>query len=108
MNKQTLSVKIDVSKINKSRLYKGAKGTYLSAIILIKDEVDQYGNNGVIIEDVNKEEREAGVKGAILGNVKVLAGTSKNKGQYIAQQILDSQVKNGAVSIPDDSTDLPF
>lgn len=104
MNKQTLSVKIDVSKISKERLYKGKKGTYLSAIILLKDEVDQYGNNGVIIEDVNKEEREAGVKGNILGNVKIVGGTAKNKGQiYVGRP-----AGPDPVGYEDDSTDLPF
>ena len=101
MNKQTLSVKIDVSKISKNRLYKGKKGTYLSAIILLKDEPDKYGNNGVIIEDVNKEERAAGVKGNILGNVKVVGGTTKNTGQLhvgVGPQL----------PLVDEDNDLPF
>jgi hypothetical protein len=35
------------------------------------DELDQYGNSGMITQDVSKEEKQAGTKGAILGNGKV-------------------------------------
>jgi hypothetical protein len=63
---------IDVSKIDKSKLYKGEKGTYLSCTAFIDpNNPDQYGNAGMITQDVSKEEKEAGVKGAILGNSKV-------------------------------------
>ena len=67
---------IDVSKIDKSKLIAGKKGTYLNVSIMVKDDLDQYGNIGMIIQDTTKEEREAGVKGAILGNIKDLPGKS--------------------------------
>lgn len=67
-----IAVKIDVSKIDKERLFKGQKGVYLDATTFVDiDQADQYGNNGFISQNVSKEEREAGVKGEILGNVKV-------------------------------------
>ena len=67
-----LSVRIDVTKIEKERLYKGSKGTYLDLTTFVDtDEVDQYDNNGFISQSVDKEERERGVKTPILGNVKV-------------------------------------
>lgn len=67
-----LSVRIDVTKIEKDRLYKGSKGTYLDLTTFVDtDEVDQYDNNGFISQSVDKEEREQGVKTPILGNVKV-------------------------------------
>lgn len=68
---QVINAKIDVSKIDKSRLYKGAKGTYLSVTIFLKDEEDQYGNHGMIVEATTKAERDAGMKGAIIGNVQL-------------------------------------
>jgi hypothetical protein len=68
-----IKLKIDVTKIDKSKLFKGAKGTYLDAVVFLKDEVDQYGNNGMIVQSITKEEREQGVKGAILGNVQINA-----------------------------------
>jgi hypothetical protein len=35
------------------------------------DEQDKYGNNGFISQSISKEEKDAGVKTPILGNVKV-------------------------------------
>jgi hypothetical protein len=65
-------VKLDVSKIDKNRLFKGAKGTYLDATVFIDiDQKDQYDNNGFIAQDVSKEEREQDIKGPIVGNVQV-------------------------------------
>jgi hypothetical protein len=53
-------------------LFKGEKGQYLDATVFIDlDELDQYGNSGMITQDVSKEEKQAGTKGAILGNSKV-------------------------------------
>ena len=67
-----LSVRIDVTKIDKSRLYKGAKGTYLDLTTFVDTEQqDQYENNGFISQSQTKEERDAGQKTPILGNVKV-------------------------------------
>lgn len=72
MAKIGVSLKIDVSKIEKARLFKGQKGTYLDATVFVDiDEADQYGNNGMITQNVSKEERQAGTRGAILGNCKV-------------------------------------
>ena len=72
MSKIGVAVKIDVTKIDKARLFKGAKGTYLDTTVFIDlDELDQYGNSGMVTQDVSKEEREQKVQGNILGNVKV-------------------------------------
>lgn len=72
-----ISLSIDVDKLDVKRLYKGKKGKYLSATLFLKEEVDQYGNNGFIVESITKEEREAGKKGTIIGNAKFMAGGSK-------------------------------
>jgi hypothetical protein len=75
-----ISLNIDVSKIDAKRLYKGKKGQYLSATLFLKEEVDQYGNNGFIVESITKEEREKGLKGTIIGNAKFMAsGSSKQE-----------------------------
>lgn len=50
-----ISIKIDVTKIDKSRLFKSEKGTYLDLTTMIDlDELDQYGNNGFIAQSVSK------------------------------------------------------
>lgn len=67
-----INVSIDVTKIDKSKLFSGKKGTYLDLTTFIDtDNKDQYDNNGFIAQSVTKDEREQGVKGAILGNCKV-------------------------------------
>ena len=74
-----LKLKINVSKINKEKLFHGEKGVYLDATVLLnKDGEDRYGNHGMIVEDVTYDERQEGIKGPILGNAK-WAGESKPK-----------------------------
>jgi len=67
-----INLKIDVTKIDKERLFQGKKGTYLDATIFLNvDQEDQYGNHGFIAQAVTKEEKEAGAQGNILGNGKI-------------------------------------
>ena len=63
-------IRINCSKIDKARLFKGEKGTYLDAILIHKPS--QYGDDYFIAQSVTKEERESGVKGAIIGGAKIL------------------------------------
>jgi hypothetical protein len=64
-----ISIRIDVTKIDKSALYPGQKGKYLDAIVYINDQTDQHGQYGGIQQDLGKEAREAGRKNYI-GNVR--------------------------------------
>ena len=67
-----VSLKINVSQIDKMRLFSGQKGKYLDATVFIDlDQLDQYGNSGMITQDVSKDEKAQGVKGNILGNCKL-------------------------------------
>lgn len=66
MAKIGLSLKIDVSKIDKSQLFKGQKGVYLDAQIFVDlDNKGEYGDNGMITQSGKNIENG---KGAILGN----------------------------------------
>ena len=47
---------IDVTKIVKSLLYQGKKGTYLKLSIWQNDEPDQYGNDFSIQQTTGKDE----------------------------------------------------
>ena len=72
MSKVGVSLKINVSQIDKARLFAGQKGKYLDATVFIDlNDLDQYGNSGMITQDVSKEEKQQGVQGNILGNCKV-------------------------------------
>lgn len=91
--------KIDVKKINKEKLYVGKQGTYLD-IVLIETPNDQYGNTHMIVQSVTQAERQAGVKGAILGNAKILGGGTSQPSQ---------QQQSSAPSLDDSGIDsLPF
>lgn len=103
MSKIGVSLKIDVSKIDKARLFSGQKGTYLDATVFIDiDQLDQYGNSGMITQDVSKEEKLQNVKGNILGNCKVFwndAGQAPQV-QQPAQQVQGGFVQQGKQQAP--------
>lgn len=65
-----IKLKIDVTKIDKSRLFVGAKGTYLDLVVYENDQPDEYGNNFSVKQDCTKEDRDAGVKMPHIGNGK--------------------------------------
>lgn len=111
MSKRGVSFKLNVSLIEKARLYKGEKGSYLNVTGFIDDTPDQYGNNGFLTQDCTKEEREAGLKMPILGNSKIF-WSDDNQGQAAQAK------KNGYEAIPnqvdrtgnvdDFDDDIPF
>ena len=55
--------------IDKKRLVMGEKGLYCD-ISLIETPNSKYGDDYMIVQKVSKEEWEAGIRGAILGNAK--------------------------------------
>jgi hypothetical protein len=72
MSKIGITISIDVTKIDKTRLFKGKKGVYMDVTTFIDtDNPDQYDQHGFISQSTTKEEREAGLKTPILGNCKV-------------------------------------
>jgi len=55
MSKYGVEIKIDVSKIDKARLYKGAKGNYLTMTAFIDvDNQGQFGDNGMVTHKKNE------------------------------------------------------
>lgn len=85
--------KIDVSKIDKSKLFTGKKGVYLD-LVLIESKSDKFGNDYMVYQGISKEERERGVKGETLGNAKI----------YRANKL--SEDKSAPTHLPVD--DIPF
>ena len=67
-----IKASIDLNKIPKDKIYIGKKGKYLPITITINDEVDQFGNQGPVVVEQSKEEREAKSPKKYLGNVKVV------------------------------------
>jgi hypothetical protein len=104
-----LSVKIDVTKIDKARLFKGEKGTYLDLTTFIDiDTPDQYDNHGFISQSVSKEEREQKMQTPILGNCRVFyKGASEEQRQE--QYDTGAAAAKAAMAPADDfDQDIPF
>lgn len=63
-----IEISIDVTKIDKDRIYEGKKGKYLTMTTFVDvDNKDQYENNGMVTHKKKEGEKSA----PILGNVKV-------------------------------------
>jgi hypothetical protein len=93
-----ITVKIDVSKIDKAKLFKGAKATYLDLVLIPKES--KYGDDYMVVQGLPKAERDAGAKGAILGNGKIM-------GQRSSAPEQQSNTPSPAAQDNDDS-DVPF
>ena len=92
MSKVALALKINVSAMDQARLFNGQKGQYLDATVFVDlAQLDQYGNSGMITQDVSKEEKAQGIKGNILGNAKIFW---TNNGQ-MPQQAMQQQAPQG-------------
>lgn len=99
--------KLDVTKVDKARLFAGKNGAKYLDIVLIPSANDRYGNDYMVTQSVSKEEREKGVKGAILGNAKILGGRSDNdRGQRAPSGANPGSAKPAAAQEPDE--DVPF
>ena len=73
-----ISIKINVTKIDKARLFAGAKGNYLDLTTFIDvDNQGEYGDNGFISQSVSKEEKANGIQTPILGNCTVFYNDTK-------------------------------
>lgn len=108
---QILTLKIDVTKFHRDAFFKGEKGTYATVSVFVNDEKDEYGNFGMIRQDLGKERQLPGEKGPILGNVTRIYNQQGN-GQGIANQMRppmqqQTPVNRGASNLQGDS-DIPF
>jgi hypothetical protein len=74
-----INLSIDVTKIDKSKLIQGKKGTYLNLTVAVNDEADQFGNNVSAWIGQSKEEREAKNDRTFLGNGKVVFSSDAKK-----------------------------
>jgi hypothetical protein len=100
-----IKASINLNEIPKDKIYVGKKGKYLPITITINDEVDQFGNQGPVVVEQSKEEREAKSPKKYLGNVKVVwtNGTNVETAPRPDMQGVPAPVPNQA---PAD--DLPF
>ena len=69
-----ITASIDVTKINKSMLIVGQKGTYLNVSIWVNDEPDKFGNDVSIQQKTDKDAPKI-----YLGNGKTYKPTVQNE-----------------------------
>lgn len=76
--------KLDLTKIDKEKLFKSEKtgAIYLDIVIWESKEV-KYDQTHMVVQSVSKEDRDAGVKGAILGNLKLMEQQEQQKSAEI-------------------------
>ena len=67
-----IKTSIDLTKIPKDKIYAGKKGKYLPITITLNNDLDQFGNQGPVVVEQSKKERDAKVAKTYLGNVKVV------------------------------------
>jgi len=65
------TLKIDLNKIDESKVFQGKKGRYLELTVAINDDSDTYGNNVSAWIGQTTEERESKTPKQYLGNGKV-------------------------------------
>jgi|TARA_R100001460_G_scaffold6892_1_gene17797 hypothetical protein len=67
-----IKTSINLNDIPKDKIYVGKKGKYLPITITLNNEPDQFGNQGPVVVEQTKEERDAKTPKTYLGNVKVV------------------------------------
>lgn len=97
-----VNASIDVTKINKEKLY---NGKYLNITISINDSTDTYGNNVGITESQTKEERDLKTSKRYLGNGKVVYTNGDVKVAEKQEKPLQTASQKFAQQ---DESDLPF
>ena len=105
--KQTIDISLDVSQIDKTALYESPKTgkKYLNLTVLLREEKDQYQNDGFIVQKISKERKAAGEKGPILGNAKIMDWDAPNPNMHGGEK------SNGYAPKPnvqDDDDSIPF
>ena len=99
-----IKASIDLNKIPKDKIYIGKKGKYLPITITINDEPDQFGNQGPVVVEQTKEERDAKAAKTYLGNVKVVWTNGTN----VDTAPRDGEPAQQSAPAPKPEADLPF
>ena len=100
-----IKTSINLSEIQKDKIFVGKKGKYLHITITLNDEVDQFGNQGPVCVDQTKEDLDAKEAKTYLGNVKVV-WTNGDNVEPAPRDAAPAPPKQAPV--PDEVEDLPF
>ena len=100
-----IKASINLNEIPKDKIYVGKKGKYLPITITLNDEVDQFGNQGPVVVEQSKEERETKSPKTYLGNVKVVWTNGTNVDRAPME---GAQAPPPRPAAPAPADDLPF
>ena len=98
---------INLSNVPKDKIITGKKGKYLPITITVNDDLDQFGNQGPVVVDQSKEERDAKTAKVYLGNCKVVWTNGENVAPAPREGGQDAPAPKATV-VEDTSVDLPF
>ena len=99
-----IKTSINLSEIPKDKIFIGKKGKYLGITITLNDEVDQFGNQGPVVVEQTKEERESKQAKTYLGNTRVVWTNGKN----VDTAPRDNQPQAAPKAAAAAKEDLPF
>ena len=102
-----IKTSINLNDIPKHKIIDGKKGKYLPITITLNDEVDQFGNQGPVMVEQSKEERESKAAKVYLGNVKVVWTNGQNV-DAAPRQDGQAPPQKQAQSFAPQADDLPF
>ena len=102
-----IATSINLNAIPKDKIIEGKKGKYLPITITINDETDQFGNQGPVVVQQTKEERDAKTAKTYLGNVKVV-WTNGDNVAVAPKQGQPTQAAPAAAPAAQPVDDLPF
>ena len=74
----TIKTSLNLNEIPKEKIFVGKKGKYLPITITLNNEPDQFGNQGPVVVEQTKDERDAKAAKTYLGNVKVVWTNGQN------------------------------
>ena len=98
-----IKTSINLNEIPKEKIFVGKKGKYLPITITLNDELDQFGNQGPVVVEQTKEERDAKAPKTYLGNVKVVWTNGSN-----VEPAPRDNNSAPAAKAPEVEQDLPF
>lgn len=101
-----IKASINLNEIPKHKIIDGKKGKYLPITITLNNDPDQFGNQGPMIVEQSKEEREGKAPKVYLGNVKVVWTDNINVAPAPRTDAGGAQQYSAPSPAPED--DLPF
>ena len=102
-----IKASINLNEIPKDKIYVGKKGKYIPISITVNDEPDQFGNQGPVVVDQSKEERDAKAPKTYLGNCKVV-WTNGTFPEPIPFEKPQQQAAPAPAATAEAKEDLPF